>query len=318
MARSNIGGTRSFIRGKVANDIYQVAYNVEGKKQQFIKSVASHVTNPNTKYQALARMQMALLMSTMGQFRQIIDHSWEGITYGSMSIAYYVKKNMPLLQEDCRDRWDDVPNFVWEDKGSRRFRKGCFIMSEGSLELPSCLSVTDSGYSNYIGTMHIATGKAHATFGDLKAALGINAGDYITFLEQLDYPSTANGNWLVFHRLYLADGIDPATVITNANVDQMFTHEGNEPYTISYNQTTGVIDLTIVAMNLHFQCDFGYYTIIVSKWTGTIWARNNSQFAFMPSRVGMMAQDDCPSWHFQSWWPDYDGESYAELFPDKV
>lgn len=317
MARSNIGGTRSFIRGKVANDIYQVGYNMDGKKQQFIKAAADHVTNPNTKYQALARMQMALLMGTMGQFSTIIDHSWEGIPYGQMSIAYFVKKNMELLQADCKNHWFEDNEFEWRDKGSRMFRRGKFYMSEGSLSLPSCIHVIDSGYPRYIGTMQIRIGKQNATFGDLKAALGANVGDYITYMEVLQYEPTTAQNYLVFNRLYLADGISDDTVITEQNVSSMFTHEGNEDFQMTYAPNSGTIGLQNVALNNGAICPRAYYTVIVSKWTGTIWARNTARFDFMPTESSPPWSDTEPYSVFQSWWPDYDGESYAELFPDK-
>lgn len=94
MARSNSGGTRGWLRGKVANDLYQVTKTSTGRKVQLVRAVEESRINNNTIEQALARMRMALLMGALSDLKAIVDHSWQTIPYGQLSIANFVKENM--------------------------------------------------------------------------------------------------------------------------------------------------------------------------------------------------------------------------------
>ena len=205
MARSNTGGTRGFLRGKVADDLYQVTKNRYGKRIQLVRSVEEQRQNNNTEKQALARMQMALLMGCLKQFKEIVDHSWETIPYGQLSIAHFVELNMPLIHEDSKNNWESDNVFDYPTKGLSLLRVGAFIMAEGSLTLPSCLSFYMVDDAHAKGGLQISIGKQNPCFGDLQNVLSANAQDYITMLLfQYDSNNRAN-NFFMFSRSYLQD-----------------------------------------------------------------------------------------------------------------
>lgn len=236
MARSNTGGTRGFLRGKVADDLYQVTKNRYGKRIQLVRSVEEQRQNNNTEKQALARMQMALLMGCLGQFKEIVNHSWETIPYGQLSIAHFVELNMPLIHEDSKNNWESDNVFDYPTKGISLLRVGAFIMAEGSLTLPSCLSFYMVDDAHAIGGLRISTGVLCMHFFDIVNALGINALDYITMLLfQYDSNNRAN-NFFMYSRSYLAQLPDHVADVINI---------GSElPYTIipdSYMNAQGAV-----------------------------------------------------------------------------
>lgn len=308
MARSNTGGTRGFLRGKIANDLYQVTKDKDGRKIQLVRSVETSRLNPNTIGQALARMQMALCMGSLSQFKTLVDHSWENIPYGQLSIAHFVEVNMPLIQRDCQQNWDGASEFEYPLKGVTSVRLGPFIMSEGSITLPSAISVQiifDLRTTNYL---HINVGKDAPTFGDLRACLGANAGDYITFilLEKAWDPAWDNG--IAFRRFYLAQNVPDAQLITTDNVRDMFTYDGNTEFDVALLPGG---DIRFQVYNI-MQQSYRYTTatcVIVSRWDGKKWCRNNSQFEPPEDAEEPWLDNRNPDQAFASWFPDYNGKS---------
>ena len=243
MARSNTGGTRGFLRGKVADDLYQVTKNRYGKRIQLVRSVEEQRQNNNTERQALARMQMALLMGCLKQFKEIVDHSWETIPYGQLSIAHFVELNMPLVHEDSKNNWESDNVFDYPTKGLSLLRVGAFIMAEGSLTLPSCLSFYMVDDAHAKGGLQISINKQNPTFSDLQNVLGANANDYITMLLfQYDSNNRAN-NFFMYSRAYLKDIPDlPQDVLllddvstSSVSNNKYLTESGSEAASSNYN-----------------------------------------------------------------------------------
>ena len=49
MAKSKVGGTRAYIRGRIGSDVYSIGKTSAGKKQQVVRSLAEQVKNPKKK-----------------------------------------------------------------------------------------------------------------------------------------------------------------------------------------------------------------------------------------------------------------------------
>lgn len=307
MARSNTGGTRGFLRGKIASDLYQVTKDAAGRKIQLVRSVESSRINPNTEAQAVARMQMALCMGSLSQFKALVDHSFETIPYGQLSIAHFVAVNIPLIQEDSRLRWDGNSLFDYPRKGIPGVRIGPFIMSEGSLQLPAAISENIIIDARSRSIFYIATGLSSPTFGQLRAVLGSNAGDYITFVLLMKAWSGFSGNGIVYQRIYLATDIPDETIITPANVQNMFTYDGNSTFSITLDDQgrIAVEVYDIVDSRLRFPTA---YCIIISRWDGVRWRRNNSRFQPPAGAAEPWLDNANPDYVFATWFPDYDGE----------
>lgn len=307
MARSNTGGTRGFLRGKVANDLFQVTKNARGRKVQIVKAYEYGRINPNTEAQALARMQMALCMGSLSQFKALVDHSWETIPYGQLSIAHFVHVNMPLIQQDSRDNWYSGSEFDYPTKGLSEVRLGPFIMSEGSLALPQSLtSVVELGLHDTC-FLDINIGKTPFTFGDIREALGASVGDYITHIALYSAYAGLGSNGIGYVRAYLAQDISDETVVNAANVSQMFTYDGNAGWNVTlYNNTH--IRIEVIDPIPQWTRQIAATDIIISKWNGQNWCRNNSQFTPPSTGYEPWSENAAPDDVFQSWYEDYNGE----------
>lgn len=303
MARSNTGGTRGFLRGRVANDLYQVTKNKAGKKIQLVRAVEQSRINNNTILQAGARMMMALLMGCLKQFKAIVDHSFESIPYGQLSIAHFVEVNMKLVQEDCRIHWDGGNIFDYPIKGEPLLRIGSFIMAEGSLTLPSVLQFTMVDAIDNIAGLKISLGMSNPRFSDLKSKLGAAANDYITMLLfQYDSYGRENNTFL-YSRCYLSDRTDDP-VITSDNVEAMFTYDGNCNRFVTFDSQSGAITIAMQKVGRYWDGEIVASCIILSVWDGVKWRRNNAQFTNVDPQEpwrDLMSPNDV----FSTWYGDY-------------
>lgn len=321
MARSNQGGTRGFLRGRVANDLYQVTHKSNGRKVQIVRSVEQSRINNNTVEQALARMRMALLMGALSDLKSIVDHSWQGLPYGQLSIANFVKVNMPLVIEDCRESWSVNNAFCYPTKSVRAMRLGAFIIASGTISTPS--NITRGVNYNFEKwyPFRILIGQANATFGDLRRSLGLNANDYITLLQLslcYGFPILQQAQALQYVRIYLAENIQDGTVITSDNISSMFTYEGNAPYRISYDSSNGIIRVDVDCQQDGEPRSVALSSVIVSRWTGSVWARNNARFMPNAGSESPNFEDQAPRWVFNSWFESFDPDAEgSEDYPGK-
>lgn len=312
MARSNSGGTRGWLRGKVANDLYQVTKTASGRKVQLVRAVEESRINNNTLEQAIARMRMALLMGALSDLKEIVDHSWEGVPYGQLSIAHFVKVNMADVIVDCKEHWNGENLYCYPTKNVRAMRIGTFTIATGSLPSPTIITRGVNYSWGQWFPFRILIGKSNPTFLDLKLALGLNALDYITLLMEdgVYFPSEGVMNQaLHFVRLYLAESVLDETPITSSNVSSMFTYEGNTNYRLSINSSTGVISVDVATNPDGLARDCLFSAIVVSRWNGRVWCRNNAKFMPPDGSGGVNIDEQCPRWVFQSWFPSFDPDS---------
>lgn len=317
MARSNTGGTRGFLRGKVAADLYQVTKDVNGKRIQLVRSVEDGRINNNTIEQALARMRMALLMGALSDMKAIVDHSFEGIPYGQLSIAHFVKMNMPRVIQDQYENWATESNFLYPDKGISQMRLGNFLIATGNLTLTNKLIFSYSGSTETEARFYLDCGKNNATMGDIKKALGLNADDYITFLVQAAYYSERTGLIncaFYFVRIYLTDYYNDNEVINTAKMANAFRVESNTQYRLSSFASNRIKNFYVGISPDGIVRTPYYQSIIVSKWNGKVWQRNNAEMLNVYGDTQVGHDDAAANWHFQSWYPtwDPDGEDAGE------
>lgn len=322
MARSNSGGTRGWLRGKVANDLYQVTKTKDGRKVQLVRAVEESRVNNNTLEQALARMRMALLMGALNDLKEIVDHSWQGIPYGQLSIANFVRVNMPALMQDNKENWSINNAYCYPVKGVKQMRIGAFYIASGGLPTPTNITRGVHYLSGVWFPVRILIQKQNPTFGDLKASLGLNAADYITILMMTGYNLGSSGilnQGFQFLRIFLAGDISDDTQITSENVADMFTYEGNTDFAIDINTGTGAIQIDLSCSPDGVYRDCLLSSIIVSRWDGKVWCRNNARFW---SNDG----EDFPNFEyesarevFKSWFPSYDPDAEdSQVYPGKL
>lgn len=313
MARSNTGGTRGFLRGRVANDLYQVGHRADGTKVQLVRSVEESRINNNTMPQAMARMQMALCMGSLAQYKEIVDHSFEGIPYGQLSIAHFVHLNIPAIQDDCIENWSSY--FLWDYpvKGTPEPKAGSWIMSQGSLTIPNFITRHSTSYYGKNSGILLNFGQANLTKGRMKEILSLADKDYMTHLAFAE-GSVSRYSRLVYFRLYLNPDFPDNEIITPQNYTQVFTYDGNCKWRSSFDAATGTFWYYVDTADL-LQIDaFTVSCNIMSRWNGVVWQRNTARFMPVPGFEDYSANWTSPHDRFQSWFPEYDPDA-SDLYP---
>lgn len=311
MARSRQGGTRGFIRGRVGNDLFQVTKDASGRKIQLVKAVEDTRINNNTERQAVARMQMALCMGCLSQFKEIVDHSWEGIPYGQLSIAHFVKRNIPLIQEDCKEHWEDDNRFNYPLKGVPALRLGEFLMSEGTLVVPGLMTIqemSDVGFRfNNNPALVIQLRPGQLTMADLKSSLGLAANDYITVLVMFHSPIGQGYTHFVYRRFYIAPVADD-TEIGDDTIADIFTTEGTAEHTMYFDAAQSRIICEVSDPDNPYREPFAFGTLVLSRWNGNVWQRNTSRFQVNPN-LSVVDYLSSPNEVFGTWFDGYDSDN---------
>ena len=254
MAKSKNGGTRSFIRGRIGSDVYSVGKDGKGARQQVVRSLAEQVANPRSSAQMFGRMVMSTVMQAVSALKPIIDHSFDGVATGQPSISEFIRRNYALVKADAENHPVAENNFglvKFQEKGARA---GKFIVSNGSVVLPSAVSVAGS-------VMTIALTASTLTVGGLKAALGLSADGYLTVVA-IGYPDGA-----VFARIKLSTTLADSTAITIENVASLFTIEGNTQVSVALNTNNITFEPAVEASSFCIG-------VIVSEKIAGAWQHN--------------------------------------------
>lgn len=227
MAKSKNGGTRAYIRGRIGSDVYSVGKNSKGEKQQVVRSLAETVANPRSEAQMVGRMIMSTVMQGVAAFKPIIDHSFDGLPKGQPSISEFIRQNYALIKADTIAHPESGNTFGLNQYQEKGVKKGKWVLSQGSVIVPSALSVNSGD-----GGIDIALSATTLTIGGLKAALNLGENDYITIVGI----STNAG--FVFGRLRLDSALADSTAITDANVSTIFAVEGNARFSFVLDNNT--------------------------------------------------------------------------------
>ena len=219
MAKSKSGGTRSYLRGRVGADVYSIGRDAKGNKQQVVRSLAETVANPQTIAQMRGRMIMSTVMQAVTELRPIIDHSFDNVPTGQPNISEFIRRNYALIKADvdAHPASDNVfPLIKYQEKG---VKGGAYIVSAGEV-------ITTLGTDEFDSKTVKVKLAADSTVAQLKAALGLGADDYFTWVA-LKF----NGGAL-YCRLHFNPAVTDSTVITADNKSTIFTSEGNATVTI--------------------------------------------------------------------------------------
>lgn len=220
MARSKNGGTRAYIRGRIGSDVYSVGKNSKGEKQQVVRSLAETVANPRTSAQMQGRMIMSTVMQAVSAFNPIIDHSFDGLPVGQPSISEFIRRNYALIKADAVAHPASGNKFGLNQYQEKGVKAGAFIVSNGAVVAPTAVSADNTG-------LMIALTAQTLTIGGLKAALGLSADGYIT------YVAIGDDAVAYYVRVQLSTTLADETPITSENVASIFSTEGNLPVAIS-------------------------------------------------------------------------------------
>ena len=241
MAKSKVGGSRAYNRGRIGADVYSIGKDGKGTRQQVVRSLAEQVSNPRTESQMFGRMVMSTVMQAVSALQPIIDHSFDGLPKGQPSISEFIRTNYALVKADAIAHPTSGNGFglnKYQEKGAKL---GKYVVSKGSVARTTYLDATDDGLSVYLGD-------GNKTVADFLANASIDSEGYVTFVA-----IKADGTG-VFARLSVKAGVDTSTVISAENLTTIFEVDANVTTTLSF--ASGSVKLAVSGLGDNYASNY--------------------------------------------------------------
>lgn len=274
MAKGKSGGTRSFLRGRVASDVYSIGKDAKGNKQQIVRSLAESVANPQTLAQMRGRMIMSTVMQAVSAMAAIIDHSFDNVPAGQPNVSEFIRRNYALVKADVAAHPASGNSFGLNKWGEKGIKQGAYVVAGGSAA--DIAGVQLNGASK---TLVIAL-SAGATIADLRSALGLGVEDYFTAVC-----ITADGKFL-YNRFHVSQSLASATEISASNINEIISLDGNVAVTLAFANNN------ITATFADFSANAG---IIVSRKENASY-KHNDVVLVAPSAPVFTSDDALPTY----------------------
>ena len=212
-------------------------------------------------------MRQRMVMTTIGAaysyLKVIADHSFEGKTVGQQCMAEFMRLNLNKFRDPSKNGSASYAFNSYKDKLINPMR---YILSRGSLpEMPFVVNTQNQIELQYnVSTL--------ATAQDVYDAMGIQAGDLVTFVWMVGQASLTRN---VFS--YTPARLNIVRLYANktgsvANPHDAFTFDANHSdLDISVTFGGGVLKLASTEANLG--------AVILSRQVGGTWLRSNSTMA---------------------------------------
>lgn len=194
---------------------------------QVTKEKAEQVKNPRTLAQMRNRMVLTTSSAAYAAMKEIVDHSFEGYTYGLQNMSRFQSLNNKLLRANIGAA---TPQFAYCNYGEAQLLPGAYQVSEGSLKsLPTgkfnAQTIVNDGGS-VLCVANCALGDKDLTADNVLTALGLSVGDMVTTL--VVWREGAAGPYhFDFIRFKSVKG--GTTVLTLDNIAEYFTLESSRP-----------------------------------------------------------------------------------------
>lgn len=256
MAKSKVGGTRAYIRGRIGSDVYSVGKDAKGSRQQVVRSLAEQVSNPRTQSQMIGRMIMSTVMQAVSGLTAIIDHSFDGLPKGQPSISEFIRRNYALVKADATDHPTTGNKFglsKFQEKGAK---VGAYNIANGDLILSSGITVGATD-------VQVVPNGGTQTVGALRETFGVGADGYLTVVKIGDTTGVS------FIRLQIDPSLSDDTALTDELLTTMFIKEGQGQFTIE--DQGGIIAITGPSGDTK-----SAYGVIMSDKVNGAWKHNNS------------------------------------------
>lgn len=249
---SNFFGLR---RGSTKNFTFSVLEGV-----QITKERVTQVKNPRTAMQMAQRCKLKVLGLAYSSMKQIVDHSFEGVKYGRMSMQKFSSTNFPLLVAASKVK---NAKFGFAPFKGNTVPMGQYIVSMGSLARPNIeamnVSIAD-------GAIKIALPAATSS-DELATTLGVKLGDLITFVALVQNSAgLISFVWCRFHLPSTAAPLSVDSVEVESNWSLKTSFEANK--------------LSAVVKPLDFTIDnsaAAVYDYIRSAKSSTAWLRSTAR-----------------------------------------
>ena len=264
-------------KGKLAG---ATIYQSNGKTQ--MREITAP-KNPQTDAQLIQRAIMATVMKAYGAMKAITDHSFEGTTAGSATMARFQSLNAKAvrarIEEDINNGYDLGSIYAFSKIGDAQFVPNAYVISAGSLP-----SVVAQIAGTTLGKVTIGAA-ADVSYQDIINFYGLQRGDQLTFVEL----KGTNYNNIKFHfaRVILdpTDAQGNQAPLTSAFVDNGAINLPSPRNEGSFGSLTGNKDIqfSVGPSNIVTQA----VGVIVSRKVGETWQRSACQLAIDPANSSL-------------------------------
>lgn len=213
MAKSPVGGSRAYLKGRIGSDVYTLGKDGKGKRQQIVRSLAEEVANPRTSSQMYGRMIMNTVSQAEKALKFIIDHSFDGAAVGQPSITQFIRSNYGLLKADALAHPSSGNKFGLKKFQEKGITVGAWNVSRGKAYPRPLYYFEENAF-------YLNLGAANLNVGALKKAWGLGDEGYITLVYVID-------GKVEYTRVHFATSLADSTALTAENLATMFTFEGN-------------------------------------------------------------------------------------------
>lgn len=264
------------------------------KGQQITKDRVEGGRNPRTPEQMVQRMCMATASAAYAQMKQIVDHSFEGITYGQTTMSEFIRVNAEALRTNYYETDAGIRdfNFSYNPYRDRLCYAGAYIMSRGTAtQIKNLWSIdtVGSGSSQVQDQVQLDLYKGQLeTFNadGLLANLGIGVGDMATMclLYERDTDAAA-----VFGFIRITALQAGSVALSTSNFSEYFKCESNLPI-VSITVTSTSVQVIVGADGFADGTHIASCCIHSVKRNGT-WLRSNATMNVLRYPVRPNADD---------------------------
>lgn len=213
------------------------------KGKQITKDRVEGGRNPRTPEQMVQRMCMATASAAYAQMKQIVDHSFEGITYGQTTMSEFIRVNADALRQNYLDGTPD--KFSYNPYRDRLCYAGAYIMARGTAKQigKNCFVIDAASTADKFSVFLSGNTQGDFTADRFFTDMGIKVGDMATACILYEDDTDASAKFVFIRITALKGG---TTVITTSNYTEFFKIESNTGFTV-VNVESNQMDLTFQA-----------------------------------------------------------------------
>ena len=204
------------------------SYLSKGPGGSTVQHTIGENKNPRTLAQMQQRMIMATAMAAYSGMKEIVDHSFEGVTYGQPTMSEFIRLNAKMLREGLLSGNSSISYNPYQN---RNVLPNPYIISKGSLKNIQGVQAIDLNDS--IVYVHVAVQgimEDGTTLRELLNMFGISSKGYITIIA-IAYSEEDNISQFGWLRLYpITDYLD--SNIWGGEVQDFFEIESNVPVSV--------------------------------------------------------------------------------------
>lgn len=232
--------------------------------QQITKERVYKVKNPRTLQQMRQRMVMATVSAAYSYLKEICDHSFEGFGVGSPCMSEFMRLNLDALKASAQNDAAKVAFNAYQDKNINPVP---FVVAKGSLdELHTTMS--DEG----VQVSFAADVRNLTTAESIYNALGIKAGDLITFISCSGSVKTENGTLFFAPQPLKIIRLRADKTGAVSNIENAFSVESNsdDNNAIEFNSKDSEVEITQMVSGAYMGA------VIISRKAADKWLRSNA------------------------------------------